>query len=262
MDAWQNATQTANGSKRQRFRKRPRYYLMVVLKVLTIVAAVSSVAIGLYLWYDHRKDDQYATAQQDQLRQQLEAQETLLALANTTTTTVVLTPEEKFRAAAAAFTAEFPYPATPDKARAGNPIGRITIPKIGVDKVLVQGAGEGDDSYLKEGPGHWPETAWPGQGGNFVISGHRTTYGAPFKRINELRPGDEITIEMPYAVVRYVVTGTVIIRPIRADLDVVAVNHGKEELTLMACHPRGSARQRIVVQADMVDFVLKAPTGE
>ncbi len=78
------------------------------------------------------------------------------------------------------------------------PLGKLIIPAIGVDVVIVEGTGVRD---LKEGPGHWEETPFPGQVGNFVVSGHRTTYGAPFFKLNELKPGDEIQLVLPYAVV-------------------------------------------------------------
>src|SRR5215510_13361010 len=73
----------------------------------------------------------------------------------------------------------------------GSAVAHISIPAIGVDKVVVQGVALAD---LKKGPGHYPDSPLPGQPGNAAIAGHRTTYGAPFNRINELNPGDEILI--------------------------------------------------------------------
>jgi LPXTG-site transpeptidase (sortase) family protein len=132
----------------------------------------------------------------------------------------------------------------------GKPLGRLLIPSLKLDKVIIQGVDKGD---LKEGPGHWPETPFPGQGGNFVISGHRTTYGAPFLKINKLKPGDEIDVVLPYAVARYSVTKTMIVDP--KDTDSVA-QIGREQISLAACHPIYSAKQRIVVQGDLVGFKL------
>ena len=134
--------------------------------------------------------------------------------------------------------------------KAGEPIGRVVVPSIGVDVVMVEGTGKGD---LREGPGHWPETPFPGQGGNFVVSGHRTTYGAPFFKLNKVKIGDEIDLLLPYGVARYVVTRTVIVYP--KDVESVA-QLGKEQISLAACHPIYSARQRIVVQGDLVGFKL------
>lgn len=137
-----------------------------------------------------------------------------------------------------------------DAASGAVPIGRVIIPKIGVDAVLVQGTGRGD---LREGPGHWPETPLPGLGGNFVVSGHRTTYGAPFFKLNKLAAGDEIDVLLPYVAARYRVTRSLIVRPDQTD---VVAQRGVEELSLATCHPIYSARQRLVVQAEMVSFKL------
>ncbi len=137
----------------------------------------------------------------------------------------------------------------------GKPIGRVVIPKIGVDVVMVEGTGK---RFLKIGPGHWDETPWPGQVGNFVVSGHRTTYGAPFFKINELEPGDEIQLVLPYAVARYTVTRVIIVSPD----EVEAVKQlGREQVSLAACHPIYSAKQRIVAQGDLTSFVLVDQTG-
>lgn len=134
--------------------------------------------------------------------------------------------------------------------KTGEPLGRIVIPSIGLDVVMIEGTGKGD---LREGPGHWPETPFPGQGGNFVVSGHRTTYGAPFLKINKIKVGDEIDLVLPYGVARYAVSRVVIVNP----RDVQAVGQlGREQVSLAACHPIYSAKQRIVVQGDLVAFKL------
>lgn len=78
----------------------------------------------------------------------------------------------------------------------GDPIGRLEIPSIGLDKVVLQGTQTGT---LQRGPGHYPETPFPGEKGTVGIAGHRTTYQAPFRNINEISDGDEIRLEMPYA---------------------------------------------------------------
>jgi len=132
----------------------------------------------------------------------------------------------------------------------GEPVGRVIIPSIGVDVVMIEGA---DDRNLREGPGHWPETPFPGQGGNFVLSGHRTTYGAPFRKLDKVQIGDEIDLVLPYGVARYIVTKSVIVYP--KEVKVVA-QVGKEQVSLAACHPILSAKQRIVVQGDLVSFKL------
>jgi sortase A len=135
----------------------------------------------------------------------------------------------------------------------GEPIGQIVIPSIGMDVIMVEGTGKGD---LREGPGHWPETPFPGQGGNFVVSGHRTTYGAPFLRLNKVQVGDEIDVLLPYAIARYTVIRVIIVYP--DEVDEVA-QLGREQVSLAACHPIYSAKQRIVVQGDMIGFKLIEP---
>jgi LPXTG-site transpeptidase (sortase) family protein len=136
----------------------------------------------------------------------------------------------------------------------GRAIGRIAVPSIGLDVVMIEGSFEGfSEKYLRRGPGHWPETHLPGQGGSVVVSGHRSTYGAPFFKLNEVKPGDEVQLVMPYAIIRYTVTRVIIVLP--EDVQTVA-DQGKEQVSLVACHPVYSAKQRIIVQADMSSFVL------
>lgn len=154
-----------------------------------------------------------------------------------------------FRAAADAFEASL-------STEIGEPIGRILIPSIGVDIVLLEGTSKGD---LKEGPGHWEETPFPGQGGNFVVSGHRTTYGAPFFKLDDVELGDEIVVALPYAVARYTVSKNFVCYP--DEVETVA-QRGREQVSLAACHPIYSARQRIVVQGELSGFKLIEPEAE
>jgi sortase A len=132
----------------------------------------------------------------------------------------------------------------------GGVLAKLEIPRMG--KVgggamyVVPGVGVSD---LKKGPGHYPDTPLPGQLGNSAIAGHRTTYGAPFRRIDELEPGDAIRITMLTGdVFVYEVTGTKIVEP--SDYHVVSDSDPTiATLTLTSCHPEFSARQRIVVRA-------------
>ena len=138
--------------------------------------------------------------------------------------------------------------------RVGRALGAITIPAIGVETVMVEGGSEMEsERYLQKGPGHWPETPMPGQGGSVVISGHRSTYGAPFRKIDELRQGDVIELTMPYAILRYEVTQVIVVAP--DEVEVVA-DQGQEMVSLVACHPLYSAKQRIIAQADLSSFVM------
>ena len=138
--------------------------------------------------------------------------------------------------------------------KGGTPLGRIVIPAIKVDVVVIEGVGKSD---LREGPGHWPETPLPGQGGNFVVSGHRTTYGAPFFKLDRLKAGDEIDLLLPYVSARYAVTDVLIVTP---DHTEVVDQRGLEELSLATCNPIYSATQRLVVKAKMIGFkLIEAP---
>jgi sortase A len=126
---------------------------------------------------------------------------------------------------------------------AGDPMGRIVMPAIGVSEVFVQGTGAGD---LRAGPGHYPDTPFPGERGTVAIAGHRTTYGAPFRRVDKLERGDRIELRMPYGRFTYVVERTTIVPPTEVSVtDRVAF----DRLVLSACHPLYSAAQRIIVFA-------------
>jgi sortase A len=125
----------------------------------------------------------------------------------------------------------------------GDAIGRIQIPKLGASYTVVQGT---DSTSLEKGPGHYPETALPGMGQTVAIAGHRTTYLAPFKRINELARGDRIIVVMPYGRFTYIVQYQRIVDP--SALWVIR-DVGYDRLVLSACNPLYSAAQRIVVFA-------------
>jgi sortase A len=132
----------------------------------------------------------------------------------------------------------------------------IEIPRIGLERVVVEGVAVAD---LKKGPGHYPETPLPGQEGNAAIAGHRTTYGAPFNRINELEKGDEILVQTLQGKFRYLVTEQLIVSPSQVE---VLEDKGDNRLTLTACHPKYSARERIVVVGELSGPALPArPTG-
>lgn len=137
----------------------------------------------------------------------------------------------------------------------GEPAARLRIPRIGVDKIVVEGVTLPD---LKKGPGHYPGTPLPGQRGNAAIAGHRTTYGAPFNRIDELVPGDEILVDTAQGSFRYVMSEQLIVSPSQVE---VLDDAGDNRLTLTSCHPKFSARQRIIVIATLAsdEVALPAP---
>lgn len=151
----------------------------------------------------------------------------------------------------------------------GQGLGVIEIPKIGVKKIIVEGVNKDD---LRKGPGHYPGTPLPGQPGNAAIAGHRTTYGAPFNRIDELVPGDEIVVFTPQGKFTYQVIappdgawkviergpGWFSVRPTQSQVLAATIDN---RLTLTACHPKLSAEQRIIVVAELVDTPAATTTS-
>ena len=138
----------------------------------------------------------------------------------------------------------------------GDALGRISAPKIGLDWVVVEGVGVPD---LRTGPGHMPGTPMPGQYGNSVISGHRTTYGAPFNRLDELDPGDRITVETLIGTHTYEVVSSEIVGPTHTW---VVKHRDGAWLTLTTCHPKLSSQQRLIVFAKLVDGPNAEPIEE
>lgn len=116
-----------------------------------------------------------------------------------------------------------------------------------------------DAKALKRGPGLFPGSPLPGQFGNVAIAGHRTTYGAPFYRINEIRPGDSIVLETSKGTYTYIVTEKPRIVPATAVEVVATTDETRGELTLVSCHPKWSAAQRIIVSADLESTIVPEP---
>lgn len=132
-------------------------------------------------------------------------------------------------------------PVAPPPPVLGEAVAVLQIPKIGVDEHIVEGV-EVED--LKKGPGHYPGTRMPGEAGNAAIAGHRTTYGAPFFRLNELEKGDEMLVTTKAGEFRYLVDRIDIVTP---DDTYVLDETQDNRLTLTTCHPRYSAAQRMIV---------------
>lgn len=126
------------------------------------------------------------------------------------------------------------------------PFARIVIPKAGVDHIVFEGVSRDD---LKKGPGHMEWTALPGQPGNAVISGHRTTYGAPFYDLDLVEVGDDISVQTAIGTHVFAVREILIVSP--SAVEVTEPRLGVW-LTLTTCHPRRSAAQRLIVHAELV----------
>lgn len=132
----------------------------------------------------------------------------------------------------------------------GSAVGRIVIPQIGANFVVVKGT---DVEDLKSGPGVYSETRFPGLAGTTAIAGHRTTYLAPFRHIDALSPGGRILLDMPYAHFLYTVTGVRVVEP--TDVEAAVANVGYNRLVLSACTPLFSAAKRLLVFARLTRTV-------
>ena len=153
--------------------------------------------------------------------------------------------------------------------QSGQALGSIEIPDIGLKRNIVEGIGRSD---LRQGPGHYPGSPLPGQPGNVAIAGHRTTYGEPFRNLHLLEPGDLIKVTtfqgesfyqvMAHTTVEGEEVGYFIVEPSQTE---VLDDFGDNRLTLTACHPIASARQRIIVTAQLVSApqeVIRSLTDE
>ncbi|GAA1748104.1 class E sortase [Nonomuraea sp. AD125B] len=148
-----------------------------------------------------------------------------------------------------------------DRIDLGRAVAVLGIPKLGPGYryAIVEGVGA---DQLRKGPGHYPGSALPGQIGNFVVSGHRTTYAAPFNRLDELERGDEIVVDAREARYTYRVTSQDVVEP--DEVDVLAPVPGKPDIrpirayiTLSTCHPEYSAAQRLIVYGVLKETQLR-----
>jgi sortase A len=201
------------------------------------------ILILLFVAYQLWGTGLYEAQQQSHLKDQFKEQQ---AKARATTTTT---------GPGGVTTTTTPAPPPPS----GDAVAIIKIPKIGVDRAVVQGVGVPD---LRKGPGHYPLTPMPGQLGNAAIAGHRTTYGQPFYNLNELGAGDEILITTLQGTYRYLVTEQLTVKP--RDVSVLDptpdpghLGQNLATLTLTTCTPRYSAAQRLVIHATL--DVKKSP---
>lgn len=139
--------------------------------------------------------------------------------------------------------------APPTDTRGSEPlvqVGSIAIPAIGLDSAMFEGIRL---TTLDHGPGHWPGSASPGQVGNVVVAGHRTSHGAQFRHVDDLVPGDVVTFTTADGVFDYAVTSTEVVGP---EALWIIDPSDTSTATLFACHPPGSTRQRIVVHLALV----------
>ncbi len=161
------------------------------------------------------------------------------------------------------WSADPPVPsAGPASAWPGAAVAVLRVPRFGAGyvAVIVEGVDRAD---LRRGPGHYPGSALPGQVGNFAVAGHRTTYGAPFARLGELRVGDALVLETRASWLTYRVTGMRVVAP--AEVEVTAPVPGDPGrsptaalLTFTTCNPRFSDRQRLVAFGRLVETLPRS----
>jgi sortase A len=126
-------------------------------------------------------------------------------------------------------------------------VGTIEIPKIGVTADLQRGM---TLTAIDRGPGWWPGTAMPGELGNVVVAGHRTTYSRPFNRLDELAAGDQVVFTTSTGRYVYAVRDVIVVP--QSWIDIAAQSYA-HTATLFACHPPGSATERIVAKLRLLD---------
>ena len=260
MPPTESADQPAIGTDPDKRRATPLWLRIVGTAGWTFITA--GVLIVLFVVYQLWGTSIQEASFQHDLRGQFSAQlsSTTTGSVSTTTTPDTTVSATTVPGTVPASTSTVPVvPAPPDVPRLdGQPVARIEIPKIGVDKIVVAGTSVED---LKKGPGLYVGTPLPGHLGNTSIAGHRTTFGAPFYRVNELAPGDTIRITTVQGVFVYKVTTQLIVEP--TNVGVIAPTTDAQ-LTLTSCNPRYSAKQRIVIKARLDDAVsppITVPIG-
>lgn len=197
----------------------------------------------------------YTSHQQDRLRSEFE-----IALhrdgsnpTTTATTSVVTRPDAASTTTTSTTTLTDSAPPPPP---IGEAVANLRIPRIGLNSIVVNGTSRED---LRKGPGHYPETPLPGQVGNAAIAGHRTTYGAPFGRLDELANGDLIIVRTVSGTFTYEVYQQLVVDP--SDVSVLEPDRSHPGiLTLTTCTPKYSAAQRLIIHAKIREKPLPAPT--
>jgi len=211
-----------------------RRALRALSTVLIVAGALLLADAALTLLWQEPVSAVYGRIQQDQLEGQLKDLEKA---------PIAVVDQRALRRLDASRRLAFAARSLKRRSKAGDALGRIRIPEIGVSDVFVEGTAAPD---LRRGPGHYPATPLPGQRGTVAIAGHRTTYGAPFHDVDQLRRGDRIELDMPYGRFTYRVERLRIVKPTAVEVtDAV----GYDRLVLSACHPLYSAAQRIIVFA-------------
>jgi sortase A len=209
------------------------------------ILVTAGILILLFVAYQLWGTGLYEGRAQRELRSDFEEQLDRRTVAASRQPEVPSSPEDTASSPDESAANPLPPPPIPP---AGEPVGIIRIPKLGLDKVVVEGTSVAD---LRKGPGHYIGTPIPGQFGNAAIAGHRTTYGAPFGDLDLLEPNDVITFVSLAGTFDYAVREKLVVAPTQVDVLDPPPDPTKEaELTLTTCNPKYSARERLVVTAD------------
>ncbi len=205
----------------------------VVGELLITAGVVLGLFVAYELWWTGRETAQAQDTLQDELAEQFDDPVLTSPGATPAPTTTV--------------------PAPPP----GDALGLLHIPSFGADWewAVVEGVRRND---LKKGPGHYPDTALPGEIGNFAVAGHRTTYGSPFANIDDLDAGDRIIVQTTAGWFTYAVDESEIVAPSRGDVvapvpERPGVEPTEARITLTTCHPRYSAARRLIVYGTLVE---------
>ena len=226
-----------------------RRVLGSVGRALVTVGLLLLLFVAYQLWGTGLYTAQAQNDLQDQFEQAQREASTTTTSPTSTTTPSADNPVDPTTTSLA------PFPAPPE----GDVLGRIGIPKIGLDKFVVEGV---DVDDLRKGPGHYPSTQMPGHEGNSAIAGHRTTYEAPFGDLDQLAAGDEIRVVTVQGEFRYKVTEQLVVDPSQVEVldptpDPARAGHQLSTLTLTTCNPKYSAEQRLIIRAQ-----LELPPGQ
>ncbi len=230
-------------------------------KAFIVVGLMMFAFVAYQLW---GTGIQTAQAQNDLEAQFRDAMQSTTTIAPTTTTSPPATTHPSSSSTTStSTTSTVPVAASTPPVPSGDPIGVLTIPTLGIhDLYIVEDVGVPD---LKKGPGHFRETPMPGQLGNAAIAGHRTTYGAPFYHLDRLQPGDLIEVDTFAGHFTYSVTSTFVVHPEDYASVIPTVDPTVATLTLATCTPAYTARDRLIVKADLVpdqsDTVMAPPSA-
>jgi sortase A len=216
--------------------------LRALAVTLILVGSLALIDAAVTLVWQEPFSALYAKLRQDHLSGALRKEERAAPTAVEQRTLVGISDE---RARIAFLAAELQR-----RAGEGSPVARIVIPRIGASFVVVKGTSTSD---LESGPGIYPETVFPGVAGTTAIAGHRTTFLAPFRHIDELGPGSRILLNTPYAHFTYTVVGKSVVAP--TDVRAAVANVGYSRLVLSACTPLFSAAKRLLVYARLQSTV-------